>query len=244
MATDSAVAKEVSKIKAYDIMRYVERYPCIGRFDPVVPKNHERANTPPRGKVVVYTKWFDISNFRLPVTRFSLDVARFYGKGFAQYHPFGLQKVLIFEMFCWASGKRPDLDIFRYHFRASKQRSWFTFDKRTSSTFTGIHAGSVKDWRDRFFFVDDSFFPEGYEMLHIWNEESIPSGKNVMPPTHGSDRELFQRCNTHTVHMRPYAQEGILVAGNISQTWVDASRIPNLKKGGQGRDITCAYFVF
>lgn len=242
MADESAVAKEISKVKSHDIMKYVDRYPCIAKFDPVVPKSHERANTPPKGKVAVYTKWFDLSNFRLPATRFTLDVARFFGKGFAQYHPFGLQKVLVYEMFCWASGKRPDLEVFRYHFRASKQRSWFTFDKRTSSRFTGMHAGSVKDWRDRFFFVDDSFIPEGYAMLHIWNEDSIPSGKNTMPLAQRLDRVLFERCNTHTVHMRPYVQEGILVAGNISQTWGDENRVPNLKKGGKGRDITYMYF--
>lgn len=64
--------------------------PCIGKYYPVAPQPNDKANKPPKGKVTVYTKLLEASNFRLPANSFMVEAALYFGRAFFRFTSYEL----------------------------------------------------------------------------------------------------------------------------------------------------------
>ncbi|MFS8013905.1 hypothetical protein Hanom_Chr15g01338471 [Helianthus anomalus] len=94
---------------------------------------------------------FDYCNYRLPLTKFLIDVLMFHQVHLSQMNPFGLAKVSHFELSCRGLGLDPDLDVFRAFYRLNRTGDWYTFEVRNKNApcFSWI-TSSMKDWKGRF----------------------------------------------------------------------------------------------
>ncbi|KAJ0734762.1 hypothetical protein HanPI659440_Chr11g0424051 [Helianthus annuus] len=70
--------------------------------------------------------------------------------------PFGLAKVCHFELACRGLGSDPDLNVLRAFYKLNRSGNWYTFEvrKKNACCYSWITTG-IKDWKDRFFLVDD-----------------------------------------------------------------------------------------
>ncbi|KAJ0796310.1 hypothetical protein HanPI659440_Chr04g0160731 [Helianthus annuus] len=104
---------------------------------------------------------FDYCNYRIPLTKFLIDVLMFHEVHLSQMNPFGLaKKVCQFELSCLGLGSDQDMDVFRAFYRLNRTGDWYTFKVRNKNAtcFSWI-TSSLKDWKDCFFLVDDRCIP-------------------------------------------------------------------------------------
>ncbi|KAF5756231.1 hypothetical protein HanRHA438_Chr17g0822251 [Helianthus annuus] len=101
---------------------------------------------------------FDYCNYRLPLTKFLIDVLMFHQVHLSQMNPFGLAKVSHFELSCRGLGSDPDLDVFRTFYRLNRTGDRYTFEVRNKNAtcFSWI-TSSMKYGKDRFFLMDDHY---------------------------------------------------------------------------------------
>ncbi|MFS7929487.1 hypothetical protein Hanom_Chr04g00333091 [Helianthus anomalus] len=84
-------------------------------------------------------------------------VLRFFRVHLYQVNPFGLSRVNHFEISCNALNRKPNLNVFRYFYEFITARYWYTFAHRKGiPSLAGDERSSLKNWKDNFFWLDDS----------------------------------------------------------------------------------------
>ncbi|MFS7937097.1 hypothetical protein Hanom_Chr05g00423521 [Helianthus anomalus] len=96
---------------------------------------------------------FTYCNYRLPFTRFLIDVLMFHQMHLSQMKPFGLAKVNHFDLSCLL---------------LARTRIWMNKNAMCFSLITT----SMKDWKDRFSLVDDRCVPT--EMTWRLRRSTLP----------------------------------------------------------------------
>ncbi|MFS7955406.1 hypothetical protein Hanom_Chr07g00642231 [Helianthus anomalus] len=203
---------------------YIDSYAIPASLNPVLPEK----DTPiypfvPR-KIGVYTRHFDYCNYRLPLTKFLIEVFLFHEVHLTQMNPFGLAKVCHFELACRGLGSDLDLDVLRAFYRLNRPGICYTFKVRdkTSCCYTWITT-NIKDWKDHFFLVDDRCVPE----FMTWRLK-----KSRLPPPLPEDiefnKDLYANLIKEAGRIQKYP-EHILVMGRISTIWAEPEWYPTLK---------------
>jgi hypothetical protein len=236
-----------SSLSSDDIPRLVKQYPCIAKFHPTVPDEHEKAHLPPPGKVALYEAYLTSSGLRLPFTPFYLRVLAYYKVGICQLHPFAVGKVIRFEMLSKALGKPPTLYMFRKTFLLSKTAGEvYTFLYRDRQ-FTPIETpGKLPGWRFEYFFVDSSFIPDNMrESICLGRRDYVSaevSKMNKKVTEDMVDRRYYRRLekNGITYFPIPLELEGVLAMVGISPSW-NWKTIPVLRKKSTGERMI-SYF--
>ncbi|MFS7955467.1 hypothetical protein Hanom_Chr07g00643001 [Helianthus anomalus] len=128
---------------------YVDKYAIPASLHPVLPEKDTPIYPFVPGKIGVYTRLFDYCNYRLPLTKFLIEVLLFHEVHLSQMNPFGLAKVCHFELACRDLGSDPDLDVFRAFYKLNRSGSWYTFEvrKKNACCYTWMTT-SLKDWKD------------------------------------------------------------------------------------------------
>ncbi|KAM0061751.1 hypothetical protein Hdeb2414_s0004g00139791 [Helianthus debilis subsp. tardiflorus] len=72
---------------------YVDKYAIPASLHPVLPEKDTHIYPSPQRKIGVYTRLFDYCNYRLPLTKFFINVLLFHEVHLSQMNPFGLAKV-------------------------------------------------------------------------------------------------------------------------------------------------------
>ncbi|MFS7969737.1 hypothetical protein Hanom_Chr09g00812671 [Helianthus anomalus] len=144
---------------------YVDQYAIPASLHPVLPEKDTPIYPFIPGKIGVYTRMFDYCNYRLPLTKFLVEVLLLHEVHLTQVNPIGLAKVRNKNSCCY---------------------SWITF--------------SLKDWKDRFFLIDD----------------------RCVPP------EMSWRLKREAGRAQKYP-EHILVMGQISTIWAEPEWYPSLR---------------
>ncbi|MFS7943299.1 hypothetical protein Hanom_Chr06g00498641 [Helianthus anomalus] len=134
----------------------IEKYRIPSSLNSVLPENDTAIYPFKPGKIGIYTRMFDYFNYRLLLTKFLVDVLMFHQVQLSQMNSFGLAKVCHFELSCRGLDSDPDLDVFRAFYRFNRTGDWYTFEVRNKNAtcFSWI-TSSIKNWKDRFFLVDD-----------------------------------------------------------------------------------------
>ncbi|MFS8022435.1 hypothetical protein Hanom_Chr16g01439421 [Helianthus anomalus] len=155
---------------------------------------------------------------------FFIDVLLFHEVHLSQVNPFGLAKVCHFELSCRGLGSDPDLDVFRAFYRLNRSGSWFTFDVRNKNSccYSWITT-SLKDWKDRFFWVDDRCVPA--EMTWRLKRSRLPP---PLPEDFEYNTDLYATLIKEAGRVQKLP-EHILVVGRISTIWAEPEWYPTLK---------------
>nr|GFB01953.1 hypothetical protein [Tanacetum cinerariifolium] len=121
----------------------------------------------PSGKIGVYTKFFEYANFRLSLSTFFVNVLRYYHIHISQLSVIGAVKVSHFEVLCRVHGFEPTVGLFRCFYVNFKNKGWMFFSKRPGSDAVCYTKplDSLKNWNDRFFWVDAFACPASFS----WN---------------------------------------------------------------------------
>ncbi|KAF5781116.1 hypothetical protein HanRHA438_Chr11g0493031 [Helianthus annuus] len=110
---------------------YVDKFAIPASLHPILPEKDTPIYPFVLGKIGVYTHLFDYCNYRLPLTKFLIEVLLFHEVHLSQMNPFGLAKVCHFELACRGLGSDLDLDVFWAFYKLNRSRSWYTFEVMT-----------------------------------------------------------------------------------------------------------------
>ncbi|GKC15496.1 gypsy type transposase [Tanacetum coccineum] len=116
----------------------------------------------PEGKVGMYTKFFEFTNFRIPISQFLFDILGNYQIHISQLSVLGAAKVSHFEITCRVLNIAPTLALFRVFYVPSFNSGWMSFSKRPGKNTPQCYTkplDSLKNWNNRFFWVDEIVFP-------------------------------------------------------------------------------------
>ncbi|MFS7954023.1 hypothetical protein Hanom_Chr07g00625431 [Helianthus anomalus] len=160
MANKSNLSGCLNILNRNGLAWYVDKYTIPASLHHVLSEKDTPIYPFPLGMIGVYTRLFDYCNYCLPLTTFLIDVLLFHEVHLSQVNPFGLVNVCHFELSCRDLGSDPDLEVFRAFYRLNRSGSWFTFEVRNKNSccYSWITT-SLKDWKDRFFWVDDRCDP-------------------------------------------------------------------------------------
>ncbi|KAF5809934.1 hypothetical protein HanRHA438_Chr04g0173271 [Helianthus annuus] len=173
---------------------------------------------------------FDYCNYRLPLTKFLVYLLLFHQVHLSQMNPFGLAKVWHFELSCCGLGSNPDLDVCRAFYRLNRTGDWYTVEVRnkSNSCFSWI-ASSMKDWKDRFFLVDDHCVPS--EMAWRPRKSSLP---RPLPDGFQYNKTLYASLIKEAGRIQKLPEQ-ILVMGKINTLWLEPGYYPTIRWNGEGQ---------
>ncbi|GKC29736.1 hypothetical protein Tco_1037030 [Tanacetum coccineum] len=132
----------------------------------------------PEGKVGVYTNISEFANFRIPISQFIFDILGHYQIHLSQLSVIGAAKVSHFEINCRILNIIPTLNLFRVFYVPSYNSGWMSFSKRPGKNTLQCYTkplDSLKNWNNRFFWVDERIFPTIVEWHTNAPEDGIPS---------------------------------------------------------------------
>ncbi|KAJ0753263.1 hypothetical protein HanPI659440_Chr09g0333701 [Helianthus annuus] len=151
------------------------------------------------------------------------------GVHLSQMNPFGLAKVCQFELACRSLDSDPDLDVFLALYKLNRSGDWYTFEvrKKNACCYSWITT-SLKDWKNRFFLVDDRCVPA--EMTWRLKRSSLPP---PLPKDFVFNRDLYAALIKEAGRVQKFP-EHILVMGRISMIWSEPEYYPTHKWNGEG----------
>ncbi|CAI9115185.1 OLC1v1016023C1 [Oldenlandia corymbosa var. corymbosa] len=162
------MAKEVVRVEdvecslTQDRLSELESYYSLTAVNPTLPEGHERANTPPLGKITIYEKFLEYG-LHFPLMPMFRKIVEAYGRPLAQYTPNLITIVLAFVHVCNKMGVEPDVFLFRCFYKLVRCGKsfprWFSFTKNPHGPSKELVAKneSSKHWRSGFFYVDANF---------------------------------------------------------------------------------------
>jgi hypothetical protein len=137
--------KEVSKIffLTQDALDIVVRDCYIpSAIRPVLPGPRQTIRRAPEGKIGLYTRLFDYTQFRFPLSKFLVSILEHYKIHISQLHEIGVTKVSHFEYLCRVCGIEPAVGLFPYFYIKTKKKGWLSFGKRSDETcYTKVVSG-------------------------------------------------------------------------------------------------------
>ncbi|KAM0005750.1 hypothetical protein Hdeb2414_s0007g00243241 [Helianthus debilis subsp. tardiflorus] len=137
---------------------------------------------------------------------------------------FGLARVCHFELACRSLDSDPDLDVFRALYKLNRSNYWYTFEvrKKNACCYSWITT-SFKDWKDRFFLVDDWCVPANmaWRLKRSRLPDPLPEDIEFNKSFYAALIKVAGRVQTFLEH--------ILVMGRISTIWSEPEYYPTLK---------------
>ncbi|GKB24589.1 hypothetical protein Tco_0863990 [Tanacetum coccineum] len=152
----------VSTISQEYLLEFTSEYGITEDLHPELPGPGDRIVDFPEGKVGVYTKFFEFANFRIPISQFLFDILGHYQIHLSQLSVIGAAKVSHFEINCRVLNIIPSLNLFRVFYVPSFNSGWMSFSKRPGKNTPQCYTkplDSLKNWNNRFFWVDERVFP-------------------------------------------------------------------------------------
>ncbi|KAJ0482093.1 hypothetical protein HanIR_Chr13g0650041 [Helianthus annuus] len=124
------------------------------------PEEGQTAADAPAGYITLFWDFFCEGNFRLPVTKFFLEILEFYNLYISQVHPIGMVRVRHFEFVCRKMHVEPTVSRFRVFHQMHCTQGFYSFVQRASAK-TILHQPpkSFHDWKQKFFFIKAGIIP-------------------------------------------------------------------------------------
>ncbi|GKA38015.1 hypothetical protein Tco_0724580, partial [Tanacetum coccineum] len=152
----------VSSISEEYLLEFTSEYGIPEDLHPELPGPEDTIVDFPEGKVGVYTKFFEFANYRIPLSQFIFDILGYYQIHLSQLSVIGAAKVSHFEITCRVLNIIPTLNLFRVFYVPSYNSGWMSFSKRPGKNTPQCYTkplDSLKNWNNRFFWVDERIFP-------------------------------------------------------------------------------------
>ncbi|GJU34047.1 hypothetical protein Tco_1182401 [Tanacetum coccineum] len=183
----------VSTISQEYLLEFTSEYGIPEGLHPELPGPEETIVEFPEGKVGVYTKFFEFANFRIPISQFLFDILGHYQIYLSQLSVIGAAKVSHFEINCRVLNIIPTLNLFRVFYIPSFNSGWMSFSKRPGKNTPQCYTkplDSLKNWNNRFFWVDEKIFPTVVD----WRTNAPKDG---MPAANSYSAADVTILNTH-----------------------------------------------
>ena len=223
------------RLKQTDFDDLIHGYEIDPVFEPELPSSSDTALCAPVGKITLYKDFFSIGNFRLPITRFVLEVLSTSGLHITQIHPLSMARLRHFEYVCRCKGVAPTMErlMVFYSFRSDRRGGgWYSLVGRSKvATIASDPPRSLHDWKSQFFFISAEAIPLAMRFLQ---------GKEVPEVKVGpyEEADWFKAVSAKATPLREYAEYALVLLG-MSRIWEDPKRVPIIKDNGVGK-----YFLF
>ncbi|PWA90794.1 transposase (putative), gypsy type [Artemisia annua] len=207
-----------SKMDQGAVDEFCKRYNIPGHLLPEAPGSRVTIRNAPEGKIGVYTRFFELGNFRIPLSRFLLTVLEYYQIHLSQLSVLAACRVSHFEILCRVHGGIPTLSLFRKFYWVGVNNGWMTIEKRKGPKnvvipvcYTAV-LDSVKHWKDHFFFIKKTIFP-----LSIPWFEKVSVDRDPPPSDASVNQELLKLLITKRGPFKKYPDVFLNVVG-LSRT--------------------------
>ncbi|GKD17714.1 hypothetical protein Tco_1206872 [Tanacetum coccineum] len=178
MGRDTIQLKDaVSTISQEYLLEFTSKYGISESLHPELPGLEDTIVDFPEGKVGVYTKFFEFANFRIPILQFLFDILGHYQIHLSQLSVIGAAKVSHFEINYRVLNIVPILNLFSVFYVPSFNSGWISFSKRPGRNTPQCYTkplDSLKNWNNRFFWVDERVFPTVVDWRTNAPKDGIP----------------------------------------------------------------------
>ncbi|GJT94585.1 hypothetical protein Tco_1090103 [Tanacetum coccineum] len=151
----------VSTISEEYLLEFTSEYGIPESLHPELPGPGDPIVEFPEGKVGVYTRFFEFANHRIPISQFLFDILGYYQIHLSHLLVIGAAKVSHIEINCHVQNIIPTLNLFRVFYVPSFNSGWMSFRKRPGKNTPQCYIkllDSLKNWNNRFFWVDERIF--------------------------------------------------------------------------------------
>ncbi|GKC24747.1 hypothetical protein Tco_1026897 [Tanacetum coccineum] len=193
---------------------------------PQLPTPDQTIHDKPEGKIGIYTRFFDFANYRLPLSSFFVTVLRYFRINFPQLSVIGAAKVSHFEILCRVHNIEPTVGLFRCFYTHFKNKGWISFCKRTegSPVCYTKPIDSLKNWNNRFFWVDSFACPT----LFRWHtNKSVP--KDPPPKPTDFNAEHYATLVAHPAPFRKFPEVFLCLVGISRYYPLDEETYPSFR---------------
>ncbi|GJZ89560.1 hypothetical protein Tco_0661342, partial [Tanacetum coccineum] len=163
----------VSTITQEYLLEFTSEYDISEDLHPELPDRGDRIVDFLEGKIGMYTKFFEFANFRIPISQLLFDILGHYQIHLSQLSVIGAAKVSHFEILRVI----PSVNLFRVFYIPSYSSGWMSFSKRPGKYTPQCYTkplDSLKNWNNRFFWVDERVFPTTVAWRTSAPKDSMP----------------------------------------------------------------------
>lgn len=227
----SKVESVVINWSSSDFDAFVKGLEFPPEWEAELPAPGQTAADVPSGKITIYADFFLKCHFRLPATRFFVNLLKFYQVHVSQLHCMGMCRLTHFEFCCRSLGIDPTPSRFNVFYRMRLVDSWFSFNQCSAKAGIGKAPSSFHSWEKRFFYIKRDVLP-------LVMDFRSATDTVVDPPLIPFKNEAwFNALVARPTTIAPIP-EGALVAVGMSRLWNKPDRVPVYKVIGVGK-----YFI-
>ncbi|MFS7986857.1 hypothetical protein Hanom_Chr11g01015191 [Helianthus anomalus] len=116
------------------------------------PEDGQTVAQAPVGYITLFWDYFIEGNFRLPVTRFVLNILGYYKFQISQLNPMGMVRIRHFELLCRSMHIEPTVDRFRVFYLLHCSKGFYSCAQRpTAKKIMLPPPKSFNEWKPKFF---------------------------------------------------------------------------------------------
>ncbi|KAD5961338.1 hypothetical protein E3N88_12811 [Mikania micrantha] len=188
-----------------DYEEFLGEFRILPSWHPEFPSPGQTALNAPPGKVCLYADFFRFSHFRLPVSKFCLQILGRYGVHISQMSPLGLIRLYHYEFVLLSIQEDVTPLLFRVFFNLVKKDDWYSFDKRGGPSMIQKVPSSSRDknWRNKFFYIDERVFPGVMQ----WRSPLDPIVDPIPAESEYANTRI-RDCINGSVNILPISKEG------------------------------------
>ncbi|MFS7971118.1 hypothetical protein Hanom_Chr09g00828961 [Helianthus anomalus] len=121
-------------------------------WDARYPDEGQTAADAPTGYITLFWDFFSAGNFRLPATKFVLDILSYYKFPISQMHPIGMVWVRHFEFVCHTMHIEPSVTRFLVFHQMHCSQGFYSFVQRAYAKKILLQPPkSFHDWKQKLF---------------------------------------------------------------------------------------------
>ncbi|GJY31739.1 ankyrin repeat-containing protein [Tanacetum coccineum] len=198
---------------------FCQTYHIPDEVHPQLPNLDQTIHEMPRHDYV-YNHVVRIGDLTMIVFAFART---YYHIHISQLSVIGAAKVSHFEVLCRAHGFEPTVGLFRCLYVNSKNKGWMSFSKRPGNDAVCYikPLDSLKNWNDRFFWVDAFAYPASFP----WNtSKSVP--KDPFPKSFKFNAEHYATLVAHPAPFHKYPKPFLCLVGISRYYTLDENTYP------------------
>ncbi|KAJ0448175.1 hypothetical protein HanLR1_Chr17g0672301 [Helianthus annuus] len=132
----------------------------VGVFDIQMRVRWQTAADALAGYITLFWDYFAEGNFRLPVTRFFLEILSYYKFHISEMHPIGMVRIRDFEFLCRSMHIESMVNRFRVFYQMHRSQGFYSFAQRASAKkILSNPPKSFHEWKPKFFFIKVGVIP-------------------------------------------------------------------------------------
>ncbi|GJW34431.1 gypsy type transposase [Tanacetum coccineum] len=180
-------------------------------------------------------RFFDFANFRIPLSRFLVDVLEYFRINLSRLSVIVATKISHFEILCRVHGYVPTVGLFCRFYVNSKNKGRLSFSKRSENALV-CHTkplDSLKNWNNSFIWVDASVFPSSIP----WYTKKILA-RDPSPTAAEFSAEACDFLATHPAMFRKFSEPFLCLVGLSRYYDLDDNVYPTfLTDAGEETDL-------